>query len=218
MASYVLFFPGATNESPDLLATAGVGAILDKPHWLLGSMNGDTGMFVGFKPIKPQRCKWHAVSADETLGRVPGQVFVGFDKASPLKPSDIARPTLAEGYELALPTCDELHSREQWLIPVADRVPRMAKHDRTGKFYRDPLPEYQLFTSTAQAFVDALKTAAEISWEAAYMLALEAVCINHRITPAILSTLPCWTDEAITDIIRFALRPEDNSRLRIPVC
>jgi hypothetical protein len=73
-------------------------------------------------------------------------------------------------------------------------------------------------TPESAAFSEAYASDTNISWDAAFFLALEAFCLNYRFTVNIAGMLDCWDYDRLVQIGAIVMyREPPDGMLRIPI-
>lgn len=211
MASYSVYFPGTRQRggTDKLFHEAGIGDLLDTgcpvqfAEIIANGPDGGGGMYATWLPHSD-------VALDPPLRLVPEQkwvessdkLWVGYEPERRPNHDDLIRQKTYSGNWLVL------NDGQQWMIPSIQQLPHMHGLDKDGQFIRKVVSRYQEFCQKAWEYcedlaetIGALEAVRQFSnkdqadevvrisapdgWE----FACEALAMNYRLNPIIVSAL-----------------------------
>jgi hypothetical protein len=203
VAAYMLFIEGASSsEANGLVARFGLESIErdeSRLTWIdaIDGPGGKPGMIgswvdpenLAVATFQPSGQKW------TQLESAAGSAWVGTSLTSPLKPVDIQRRSMFEQSVSCL-----LADGNRWRVPIAAHLPHTWGEDAKGEFTRKPSKLYADFCREAadvmKYFAAAAAGSGDLKVEAQWSFACEALKLNYRLAPPIITALGLIDDRA----------------------
>lgn len=199
MAAYLIFVEGVKrSDTEGLIKELGLEKIERGGSALMWSQvmegpGGQAGLIGGWMQnslqpaYKPNVQKWCKAPG--------GKFWVGTWDEWPVQPDDLLRnDTAGRAYPI------KLEDGNDWMIPVARWLPHRWGMDDSGKCCRVPAPGYAEFCLEAeklyQRFVEAAQIDGPMLIETEWDYVCDALAMNYRIAPAIVSVLGLVGDDS----------------------
>lgn len=219
MASYLLYFPGASGQTRMHFDKAGIGDLIgsykidsqvvqdDVPGMIdvAHGPDGGSGVLCGVNSIldmppkamlPPQFQRWQPVKPDPTLDLPGGRYWIGRDVRHPVTPQALVRRAL----QYSLPV--RLDDGNEWLVPVARQLPKIWGKDDSGHRASRARPEYADFCERSEAiFQSVIATDGQnFVVEDVFGYCSMALAINYKVNEDILDFLELLTDDSMPRI------------------
>lgn len=229
MASYSIYFPGATGANPSHFDRVGLPGISDNAQFadvLQHGPDNGRGLLATWQRGDPATdatlgvhagLRWKEAKPDEARGLAKGRFWIGIDSAKPVRPEDLERPKT----ERINGHWRRLDDGNRWMIPAVPCLPHtMGLHPDTGAFAARVGDEHAAFAARAMSYavemfraLDALGPLLDVrpdmaqheglvvTIEDAWSHACEALAINYRVTPEIVDALELLDKQAMLNVI-----------------
>lgn len=197
---FAIYLPGKRGAHESMLRDAGAGWACDPSVVAMfadvseGGPDGGGGVLVYFDPrgrFAPNMLATIDMAAQDWLPAAPdgelpaGRYWVGIWKQQKPTPDDLQRATLVDGAPLLL------RDGREWVIPIADYLPRLMTINRqTGDEELRPLPDHLSFIERtneifklfiSDEFHDRLKDDFRVVVPKGLTYAAEALAVNYRV-------------------------------------
>lgn len=219
MSAFLYFFPDAPKpvvKAADIPAECNLSGILDgaKLAYALGRTNGpegSSGYLVAVRPADESRAAKCGYYPDEQrwakVRGADGKVthWIGYEKANPPGPADLARPRMVEGYPVTLA------DGRQWVIPSVHvpytTLPKICRADEDGNLVKSVPDEYEEICSLGAKFFDCIRDVSGFDFNEFVEFCWRLLAINYRIGRREMLELGLLADSAacIHDIIGAAV-------------
>jgi hypothetical protein len=213
MAAYMIFVEGMemSSRTADITESLGIGEIeLGESHltWLQ-TADGPTGKpgllgfwmdpeNAGLRGYEPDNQKW-VTSPDGTF-------WIGAINDRPLGPGDVERIKTHDG-SLSV----TLEDGNDWEIPIARCLPHRWGQNGVGIPLRIPTEKYRVFCQQADGIFQQLagySGSEDLEVSGPWSYVCDALSLNYRLSPAIISALGLVGDESGGAIIRATIEWE----------
>jgi hypothetical protein len=229
MASYVIYIPGKSAANPQHLHEVGLGDILAdgaSPEFIdvQKGPDGGSGVLCGWrKGDLATDChlgvhesqQWIAATEDPELELPAKRWWLGVELQRKVQPEDIERSELLKGQYVTL------NDGASWLIPQVSLLPHNLNKASDGKWRRFPKPQYASWIQRADEYfrkiaeetervriladedpeIDPTQATFPVSINDGCQFACEALMINYRLAPDIISALDLLDDHAIAEVV-----------------
>lgn len=160
---------------------------------------GEGGLKWGYAP--DEQTWTPAAAAAPTIPAA--RYYVGIDKQNPPTEFDLRRPVQFRGHRVTL------NNDEQWLIPAPQELPADCILDDDGHWKTEPRRQFQAFNIAAAKWFEFMAMIPpdgemDIDFNDAVGFVVQALSINYRITPEIVSALRLFRSDMITPAIYAA--------------
>ena len=191
----LIFLPGTNEKDAEQLADVGL------PDLVHGAMavscpagpNDHQGVLFGWRPrsgrmkiqfLGPEVQTWLPAVADPLQELEAGRYWVGWWTDTPPTPEILRREYPFAGREVAL------GDDHEWLIPIVEKLPAEMRLADDGSWRFVTQRQFHEFTLVARAFQERLAgDDAWFLWDEAANFVLQALRLNYRLTPEIVSHL-----------------------------
>lgn len=155
-------------------------------------------------PTNIEGCDWQPAWIDEANGLPAGRYWLGRVRGKPVPPASLARSRQFPGENLTLADGNE------WLIPIARRLPMNHGLDAQGRFSRVPKPEHCDYFEQAERMLAEVFTAVEsdqdrVSIQDANSFAVKAIAKNYLVNRDVVAWLGLLDDECLGRITQIAI-------------
>ncbi len=207
MSSYLIFVDEAPiHEANGLLARHGLADIergANRMTWLdcqegPGGKRGVLGSWmdpekVQIASFQPDKQKWVPLLIET------GAIWLGTSIDDGLRPDDILR---SAPFPHSIPCL--LEDGNLWMIPVARSLPHILGQDAKGVPTRTPADPFVEFCAGAEEAFQFFATADKggaMTGEVGWPFVCQALALNHRLAPPIISALRLVSDKACGRIV-----------------
>jgi len=208
MAAYQVYLPKRQGADPELLRAVGLGGILDQDATVnscpidRGGPDGGGGvLFFWGDTVPGVRLPSQEWTPAKEHGKLPaGRYWLGKEKNSPPHPAELLRENHLGGAPVTLDDGNE------WIVPIAQRLPHRVTLDAEGKPVRAPKRQYEEFYRRAVGFYQQIMafdvdSGAEVRLEGAWPFAVEALSMNYRVDAAVIDWLELLDEVNIVRLI-----------------
>ena len=249
MAGYLLYIPGARGADPEHLANVGLAELgtdrLPEFADCLAGPDGQQGLLafwhVGGQspPVNTLLYNWRPAPRDKRTGLAAKRFYLGILAGEQILPQDIQRDVLRSGYWV------QAADKQRWQIPAAEQLPHQHGLDEEGEFVRLPAAAFRTFWEQSRQYAvqffkacDQLEllqatlrqapeeTEIEFTIAQTWDFCCQALSINYRLAPSLVSLLGLIDDDTMSAIVKAAIdlpvllevkREKKRERVGIPV-
>ncbi len=227
MAHFLLYFPGVTGANPKHFVDVGLENLLGEnepgPSFfdvINGGPDGGAGMIATWlDPAAPEKNPragnfpdeqhWQPAKPDpERNFSLAGRYWLGWEKARPPRPLDLARVNQIAGVSI------ELGDGQEWMLPNAFRLPHRFDLDDSGEMVRKVVRTHEaLFERTRWAFrtVEAALATGDVDWPPVVAYLVEMLAVNYRMPRDLAFALALFNEG---NMLSAAAKTTDLDRLR----
>jgi hypothetical protein len=206
---YQIYIPGVSGCSPEHLQNVGLGDLFD-PHCGVEAIevleNGPDkgrGMCFFWQPCPvagyhPERQQWVPAKA---AGKLKANRFwMGRDNFAPVQAVDLLRTDHLGGLGV------RMADGEEWLVPVARKLPHKFTIDEDGRPRRVVKERYEAFFDTAYRYFCQMiewyqGSMGDITIDEAWNFACSALMWNYRLNADVIAWLGLLDDRSILELI-----------------
>ncbi len=225
MASYLLFLPNTKGADPAQLARVGLASLhADRGPEFAECFDGPEGCgnlaFWSVKGVSPvlqaKEYDWTPAPADKALGLPQKRFWLGVPKGQKVTPDACQREAKRPGYWILAA------DGQQWEIPAAAKLPHKHGLNEQGEFARIVADQYRDYWSKSEKFaiqffeaLDRLDILAgqmqmpeekvEFTLSDTWDFCCQALAINYRLDPAIVSMLGLIDDDFMANAVKAAI-------------
>lgn len=222
MAGILVFIPKSTSQQPSELVRVGLGPLLDAsvdaiPTPVPTGPDGGPGMLWTFlarvagAPTSPREVnlksqEWQPAAPRDGLTR--GRFWLGYVKDARPSAGDLQRSELHEGEAV------KLLDGNQWLIPIAEMLPRLLEIDpATGEETKQPPAKHRDFVMRANevfnlflsdSFHELVSKERRVVIPEGLTFAALALAKNYRVTREVVSLLQLIGEYEAFEVARVA--------------
>jgi hypothetical protein len=216
---YLIFIP-TTDPAPgvDMLRRVGLEGLIDgnmpaeldiRATWQEPEQSQQGVLFSWISPhgasspleFSLAKQLWHKAPPDPTRKLAAGRYWFGTDCAHSPMPNDMLRAQMPS-------RMITLGDGNQWGIPIAKQLPHSWGVDpATGQFARTPADPYGDFCKAAEGVYGSFRSASglQVTIGDAWDYVCQALAVNYRITPEIVSFLGLINDSNFLQVIEATI-------------
>lgn len=208
MAGYQVYLPGQRGADPELLRAVGLGDILDENQGVDASPidskgpDGGGGVIFFFGDTIPGYRAgsqiWQPAKPAKDLAA--GRFWLGIEANQRPTPSDLQRHVHFGG---ALVKLDD---GNEWMVPIAQRLPHRLSIDENGNPVRVPKRKYEEFYRRTVGYYQSIvsfgnQSEQSVTFADAWPHAVEALTMNYRVNADVIDFLELLDDVNVITVV-----------------